>query len=121
MTDGELIAYLLDCGLLSRRSVTDGSLRLVGTGGRNLNRRVTTAGGPAYVVKQGRTRDSLVDREARVYTYLGRLGDGDLPGHLPAVVHDDPGRRVLVLEDVAGEDLGRLYARRGRCPTPLVR
>ncbi len=118
MTEGELVAYLLDRGLLSPACVTDGSLRLVGAGGRNLTRRITSAAGPAYVVKQGRAGDPLRRREAAVYAYLGCRGD--LRDHLSAVLHDDPDGDVLVLEHVDGEDLRQFWARRRRCPVRLT-
>jgi hypothetical protein len=64
MTEGELVAYLLDRGLLSADCITDGSLRVVNAGGRNLTFRVTTAGSPAYLVKQYRADNALMRREA---------------------------------------------------------
>ena len=120
MTEGELVTYLLERGLLSAECITNGSLRVTGTGGRNSTFRVTTASGPAYLVKEYRADDGSSRREAALYSYLRRHSDIDLHSHVPAVRHDDPQSGVLVLEHIEGDDLRHLCAR-GRPPAAAAR
>ena len=120
MTEGELVTYLLERGLLSAECIANGSLRVTGTGGRNSTFRVTTASGPAYLVKEYRADDASSRREAALYSYLRRHSDIDLHSHVPAVRHDDPQSGVLVLEHIEGDDLRHLCAR-GRPPAAAAR
>jgi len=107
---------LLDAGLLSRRYVVDGSLRVLRTTGRNINFVVTTGDGPAYLVKYGRRGDVGLRREAAAYGFLELVAGAELRMALPSVVARVRGASILVLEHIDGRNLRRHHAQLGRCP-----
>jgi len=110
------VRRLLDAGLLSRRCVVDGSLRMLRTTGRNMNFVVTTGEGPAYLVKYGRGRDLSLRREAAAYSFLERVAGTELKMALPSVVARVRQAPILVLEYIDGRNLRGHHAQLGRCP-----
>lgn len=110
---------LLAAGLLSTRTVIDGSLRVSQLSGRNLNLAVTTRDGPSYVVKYNCVGGSC--REAAAYELLAAVAGPEVRAVLPSVVADTPQDAMLVLEHVGGSDLRHHHARIGRCPSSWAR
>jgi len=121
MTEAELIRYLLATGLLTPRSIVDGSLRVINAGGRNSSFRVTTMDGPAYLIKQGYDGHEAVQREAAAYAFLSsHTTMNEVREILPNVVPHDREDSLLVLQYIHGVDLRQYHERVGRCPISLA-
>jgi len=119
----EVAAYLLARGLLGRRSIVAGTLRIADATSRNRNFRVTGTGRDSYLLKQGIAADSAesLANEAALYRRLAAAG-GPLAAAIPRLHRFDAARSLLVIEWIAGgEDLYRHHADRRRCSVPLAR
>jgi Ser/Thr protein kinase RdoA (MazF antagonist) len=119
----EVAAYLLARGLVGRRSIVAGTLRIADATSRNRNFRVTGTGGDSYLLKQGIAADSAesLANEAALYRRLAATG-GQLAAAIPRLHRFDAARSLLVLEWIAGgEDLYRHHADRRRCSVALAR
>jgi len=117
----EVAAYLLDRGLVSRRSVVAASLRIEDASSRNRNFRVSGGPGESYLLKQGIVADSSqsLANEVALYARLA-APRGPLAGSIPRSYGCDAERGVLIVEWIAdGEDLYRHHAERSRCSLRL--
>lgn len=117
----EVAGYLLARGLVARRSIVDGSLRVVDATSRNRNFRVSGAAGESLLLKQGLAADAgeSLENEAALYLRLTQAG-GALAAAIPRLHGFDADRELLILEWVAGaEDLYRHHAGRRRCSVRL--
>lgn len=117
----EVAAYLLQRGLVSRRSVVTGTLRIEDASSRNRNFRVSGGRGESYLLKQGVVADSSesLANEVALYERLATPG-GPLAGAIPRSHGFDAANEVLILEWIAdGEDLYRHHADRSRCSVRL--
>lgn len=106
-----LVAYLLERGLTSRRALFAEGVAVIEESRRHLGFRVRFRSRPGYFLKHARGPhgSSALAREARVYLDPGFQ---DRLGSLLADCHGyDAARAVLVLEDLAGESLHRLFQR----------
>ncbi len=118
----EVAAYLLARGLVARRSVVAGALRIADVSSRNRNFRVSGGRGESYLLKQGIVADSAESlvNEVALYRRLAAAG-GPLAAAIPRLYGFDAARGVLVLEWIAdGEDLYRHHAHRARCSVALA-
>jgi aminoglycoside phosphotransferase (APT) family kinase protein len=121
MTESDVVAYLLDAGLIDTAAVVDGDLRVLDASRRNANFRVMREAGPSYLIKIGAGRDPFVstEREARVYRLLSEAAGVTML--LPRVYAFDPERELLVLELFAGvDDLRNYHRQRGRFPVSIA-
>jgi 5-methylthioribose kinase len=128
LDDDNLIPWLQRCGVLEPGLAA--RVEPAGRGNLNFVRRVRTARGPSWVVKQARDSvdgfpDFRVPSERIVFERRYAQAVGELaPGCaalLPEVRHFDPAARALVLEDVGdGASLETLLAA-GRAPLPALR
>lgn len=119
----EVTDDLLARGLVGRRSIVDGTLRIADATSRNRNFRVSGGPGESLLLKQGIAADSdeSLANEAALYQRLAAAG-GALAAAVPHIHAYDEPRGLLVLEWIAGGgDLYRHHARRGRCSAPLAR
>ncbi len=120
----EVAAYLLARGLVGRRSIVDGTLRIADETSRNRNFRVSGgASGESLLLKQAITADGAesLANEAALYRRLTAAG-GSLAATLPRLHGFDEAHDLLIVEWIAGgEDLYRHHARRARCSAPLAR
>jgi len=119
----EVAAYLLARGLVGRRSIVAGTLRIVDATSRNRNFHVSGTGGDSYLLKQGIAADSAetLANEATLYRRLAAAG-GPLAAAIPRLHRFDAARGLLVLEWIAGgEDLYRHHAGRRACSVTLAR
>jgi aminoglycoside phosphotransferase (APT) family kinase protein len=120
----EIAAYLLARGLVGRRSIVDGTLRIADATSRNRNFRVSGGTpGESLLLKQGIVADSAesLANEAALYHRLAAAG-GALAAAVPRLYGYDEARGLLILEWIAdGEDLYRHHARRARCSVALAR
>jgi len=119
----EVAAYLLARGLVGRRSIVDGTLRIADATSRNRNFRVSGARGESLLLKQAIVADSAesLANEAALYRRLAAAG-GALAAALPRLHGFDEQRGLLILEWIAdGEDLYRHHAGRARCSLALAR
>jgi hypothetical protein len=115
----DLVACLIERGLLDRNAIPAGGLRVLDLSGRNRVFVVAGHGTPGYIVKQSDPRD--VEFLAREVAVLRRLVEAEprLATYLPTPVFFDARRRTLVCELVGdATDLAAYYAR-GRFP-PLL-
>jgi aminoglycoside phosphotransferase (APT) family kinase protein len=118
----EVAAYLLERGLVSRRSIVSGQLRIVDASRRNRNFRVSGGPGESYLLKQGIAADSAETLANEVALYR-RLAASAAPiaSCIPRLHGYDAGRGVLILEWIAGgQDLYRYHAARDRCSLALA-
>lgn len=106
------VRRLLAAGLLSTRTVVDGSLRVSRAAGRNVNLTVTTGDGPSYLVKYGRGDGGR--REAAAYGFLSTVASREVRDALPLVVTHATQDSMLVLEHVSGPNLRGHHAGRAR-------
>ena len=116
----QIAHYLLSLGLLKPRAVVEDGLTVVDASRRNCVFIATTRSGPTYVVKQAGPRSALtLKHEAAV---LRMLADApELAVKVPAVVHEDPERAILVLcSPAGGRDWGE-HHRAGRFPVAPAR
>jgi aminoglycoside phosphotransferase (APT) family kinase protein len=121
MTESDVVAYLLDGGLIDTAAVVDGDLRIIDASRRNVNFRVLRERGPSYLLKCGTGRDPFVStaREARVYELVSAADD--LARLLPRVYAFDPQQELLVLELFPeADDLRGYHRRRGRFPKSIA-
>ena len=119
----EVAAYLLARGLVGRRSIVAGTLRIADATSRNRNFHVSGTGGDSYLLKQGIAADSAetLANEATLYGRLAAAG-GPLAAAIPRLHRFDAARGLLVLEWIAGgEDLYRHHAGRRACSVTLAR
>jgi len=120
----DVAAYLLARGFVGRRSIVDGTLRIVDATSRNRNFRVSGgAPGESLLLKQGLVSDSAesLANEAALYHRLAAAG-GALAAAVPRLYDYDEPRGLLILEWISGgEDLYRHHAGRARCSAPLAR
>jgi aminoglycoside phosphotransferase (APT) family kinase protein len=119
----EVAAYLLARGLVGRRSITDGTLRVADATSRNRNFRVSGARGESLLLKQAIVADSAesLANEAALYRRLAAAG-GSLAAAIPRLRGFDEERGLLIVEWIAGgEDLYRHHAGRARCSPALAR
>jgi aminoglycoside phosphotransferase (APT) family kinase protein len=119
----EVAAYLFARGLVGRRSVVAGTLRITDATSRNRNFRVSGTGGDSYLLKQGIAADSAesLANEAALYRRLTAAG-GRLAAAVPHLHRFDAARSLLIVEWIAGgEDLYRHHAGRRRCSVALAR
>jgi aminoglycoside phosphotransferase (APT) family kinase protein len=123
LSKSDVVPYLVGAGLLAEDASARGDIRVADVSRRNNVFIVRSEHSPAYVLKQGRSReDPGIAREAAVLRALGsldaRLG---LRRFVPALVTHDARRQVLVLETVPGaRDLDQHY-RAGRFSKALAR
>jgi aminoglycoside phosphotransferase (APT) family kinase protein len=121
MTEAECVGFLLNAGLLEVRHLLGATLRVQPLGGRNVAYRVTTHGGPAYLVKQSCDGGEAAEREAETYRFLHtNSACAKMRDAVPELVYCDRESNVLVLELVDGDDLRRYHARLGRCPVRVA-
>jgi aminoglycoside phosphotransferase (APT) family kinase protein len=117
----EVAAYLLARGLVSRRSIVDGTLQITDATSRNRNFRVSGGAGESLLLKQGLTTDGAesLENEALLYARLHAAG-GALYGAIPRMHGFDADRDLLILEWIGGSaDLYRHQADRARCSMRL--
>jgi aminoglycoside phosphotransferase (APT) family kinase protein len=121
LTHADVPAYLVESGLLDRRAVTAGRVKVRDASRRNHVFIVSGDGTAGYVVKQPDPRDvDLLAREAVVLRQVV-AAEPRLAARLPAPVSYDAARRILVCELVGdATDLGAYHAR-GRFPPLLAR
>jgi aminoglycoside phosphotransferase (APT) family kinase protein len=118
----EVAAYLLERGLVSRRSIVSGQLRIVDASRRNRNFRVSGGPGESYLLKQGIAADSAetLGNEVALYRRLAASA-APIASCIPRLHGYDAGRGVLILEWIAGgQDLYRYHAARDRCSLALA-
>jgi aminoglycoside phosphotransferase (APT) family kinase protein len=118
----EVAAYLLERGLVSRRSIVSGQLRIVDASRRNRNFRVSGGPGESYLLKQGIAADSAetLANEVALYRRLA-VSAAPIASCIPRLYGYDAGRGVLILEWIAGgQDLYRYHAARDRCSVALA-
>lgn len=120
----EVAAYLLARGLVGRRSIVDGTLRIADATSRNRNFRVSgRAPGESLLLKQAIAADSAesLANEAALYRRL-TAGGGSLAATTPRLHGFDEAHDLLIVEWIAGgEDLYRHHAGRARCSAALAR
>jgi Ser/Thr protein kinase RdoA (MazF antagonist) len=115
LEQSDIAHYLLSLGLVKPRSVVDGDLTIVDASRRNSVFVATTRHGPAYVVKQARSRSArTLAHEAAVLRVLAR--EPTLAGHVPRVAHEDVDAARLVLRSPGGGRDWREQHRAGRFP-----
>ena len=109
----DLVAELIDAGLLEAAVVVDGDVRVADVSRRNRNLAVHASAGGSFVVKSGDT----VAHEAELY----RLAGDELCalGCVPRAVVLDSGRLALELLD-GHENVREHHARRGRLPVRIA-
>jgi Ser/Thr protein kinase RdoA (MazF antagonist) len=120
LLQGDLVAYLLDRGLLSHERVASGDATIEDLSRRNRNFKVLQRDGPCHFLKQATTRHTraTLAREAEVLQALRSLPS--LASHVPHFVEHDSDRHLLILEiPDAFETLDRRFARTGRWPATL--
>jgi hypothetical protein len=121
LTHTDVVAYLIERGLLDPDAIPEQDLHVLDVSGRNRVFVVTGSGTVGYVVKQSDPRD--VDLLAREPAVLRQVvaADPRLAGHVPTPVSFDALRHALVCELVPDAmDLGAYHAR-GRFPPSLAR
>jgi aminoglycoside phosphotransferase (APT) family kinase protein len=119
----EVADYLVARGLVARRSIVDGTLRIADATSRNRNFRVSGADGESYLLKQGIVADSVesLANEVALYRRLAAAG-ATIAAAIPQLHGYDAARGVLILEwIVGGEDLYRHHAERARPSVALAR
>jgi aminoglycoside phosphotransferase (APT) family kinase protein len=119
----EVAAYLLARGLVTRRSIVGGTLRIADATSRNRNFRVSAAPGESLLLKQAIVADSAesLANEAALYQRLTAAG-GSLAETMPRLHGFDEAHDLLILEWIDdGVDLYRHHAPRARCSAPLAR
>jgi thiamine kinase-like enzyme len=112
--------YLLDLGLIERRSIVDGDLVVRDVSSRNGAFTVERERGDSYLLKQADEAFAAAGRnEGRIYRALA--AEGRMRAHLPRLHRDDGAGRVLVLEFLRdAEDLTAYHRRRRRRPPVRV-
>jgi aminoglycoside phosphotransferase (APT) family kinase protein len=121
LEQADVVAYLLECGLLTPAAVVDGGVIVRDTSRRNRNFAVERRDGPGYLLKQGLGAEGAlsVAHEARVYEDLGVKAAG-FAVHLPRYYGYDADRGILALELIGdGEDLRAYHLRTGTFPAAL--
>jgi Phosphotransferase enzyme family len=121
LEQAEVIAYLLERGLLAPAVVVDGGVIVRDVSRRNRNFTVERRDGPGYLLKQGLGAEGAltVAHEARVYEDLGVKASG-FAVHLPRYYGYDSDRGILALELIGdGEDLRAYHMRTGKFPAAL--
>lgn len=120
LDQADVVDYLLERGLLSRRAVVDGSVVVSDATSRNRNFKVECREGPSYLLKQGLDDDGLVTvaHEAAVYRSLSS-GNRALRRYLPGYFGYDDDDQVLVLELVSARDLREYHTETRRFPVTL--
>ena len=122
--DREVIAYLLERGLLQPEHIVDGTLRAWNVSRRNRNYRIVWKNGPGLVLKQaeGASRIATLAREAAVYRFFQSAeNSAALAQYLPSFHFYDDENHVLVLPVIPGSESMTLYhGRRGRLSVILA-
>jgi aminoglycoside phosphotransferase (APT) family kinase protein len=119
LTHTDVVAYLIEQGLLDPDAVTADGLQVLDVSGRNRVFVVAGHGTAGYVVKQSDPHD--VDFLAREVAVLRQLVEAEpqLARYLPRPVSYDARRRTLVCELVGDATDLAAYHARGRFP-PLL-
>src|SRR5512144_2670343 len=96
LAQADVAHYLLSLGLVKPSAIVEGELTVLDASRRNTVFVASARTGPAYVVKQAGARSAAtLAHEAAVLRALARRPEVcDL---VPAVVHHEPGRDLLVL------------------------
>jgi hypothetical protein len=97
----DVAEYLLKCGLISARQITEGDLEVVDASQRNNNFKVVSERGPSYLLKQGVGTDKVatVANEAAVYAALhADATNAGMGRYLPRLCRYDENEHILVLE-----------------------
>jgi Phosphotransferase enzyme family len=96
----DVVAYLLNSGLLPARVVADGELEIADASQRNANFKVIVPGGPSYLVKQGvdPERRTTLLREAALYRAFSSRGAQPMRRFTVRSFGYDEREHVLVLE-----------------------
>jgi aminoglycoside phosphotransferase (APT) family kinase protein len=120
---GAVVAYLIERGYLSPKSVVDGAVSIVDVSRRNSNFQVLVPGGPSYLVKSSPSdgTSASLAAEAAAYEFLWSLGeDHGLRGYLARLYQYDAQQNILVLECLQdGESLRLRAGSRGCLPTSI--
>lgn len=119
----EVAAYLVKRGLLSRRTIVSGRLRIVDASSRNRNVRVSGGPGESYLLKQGVVADSseTLANEVALYRRLA-AAPAPIAACVPRLYAHDALRGVLILEWIEnGQDLDRHHATRDQASPTLAR
>jgi hypothetical protein len=121
LTHTDVVAYLIEQGLLDPDAVTADGLQVLDVSGRNRVFVVAGHGTAGYVVKQSDPHD--VDFLAREVAVLRQLVEAEpqLARYLPRPVSYDARRRTLVCELVGDATDLAAYHARGRFPPLLAR
>jgi len=121
LQQADVVAYLLERGLLTPSAVVDGGVIVRDASSRSRNFAVERRDGPGYLLKQGLGAEGAltVAHEARVYHDLGVQASG-FAVHLPRCYGYDCERGILILELIGGaEDLRAYHVRTGGFPSVL--
>jgi aminoglycoside phosphotransferase (APT) family kinase protein len=116
LEEPELVAVLVELGLLAPRQVVTGELSLTTAERRNRNVKVTVAGGRGLLTKQAKTPEAVrtLRQEAAALAALSRTKDRLSP-YLPRLLGFDAGRCLLVLDLAEGaRSVHELSMRGGR-------
>lgn len=123
LSTSNVVAYLVDAGIIEASAVVHERPRVVDASRRNLVFVVTGEQSRAYVVKQARSSDdSAVSREVAVLRRLASMnGPAELGRLSPALVAYDERDQILVLETEVGSRDFRDHYARGRFSVALAR
>lgn len=116
----DIAHYLLSLGVVKARSVLEEDLTIVDASRRNCVFLATTSTGPTFVVKQAPPAHAApLAHEATILRLLA--GRPELAGHVPAVVHEEPGGGCIVLRTAGGgRDWGDHQGRFPRLPARVL-
>src|SRR4051812_7628390 len=116
--------YLIRRELASSQQIVEGNLRVTDASARNNNRKVISARGPSYLLKQGIGTDKIatLEREATVYNLLWHSGaSSGFARYLPHYYGYNTDEHLLILEllpDAA--TLWDRHLRLGRFPVAMA-
>jgi hypothetical protein len=121
LTAEEAIPYLVQLGLLSRRDLIRGDVRVEDASRRNRNLKVISSRGPSFVLKQPDASDSStfesIRREAGLYKDFANGTIASIGRLVPRFHHYDEEHTVLVLELIPSAiPLGQFLDLHGRTP-----
>ena len=106
LTEAGLVRYLLDCALIDRKIVVDGSFMAIPASRRNRNFRIEAGDRGLFVKQAGAHRamsQASLAREAAFYWLAATAAPfADLAPNVPGYVHYDAARTILILEAVPG-------------------
>ncbi|MEO8288406.1 MAG: phosphotransferase [Chloroflexota bacterium] len=119
----DIAGYLVQRGLISRRQIVQGDLRVTDASARNSDFTVVSRSGPSYMVKQATDIGTIatLEHEAAIYKLLQADELADINCYLPHFFDYDPGEHILVLELLAdAETLWARHRRLGRFSASLA-